>query len=150
VSPQQRAESGERSHISRGGPGEGLGCSSGTCALVTVAGRGGEELFSPFCRVAVRVRLFYSFENEMSDAIGAVVVLPIKQQQQQHQQQQIIRVAHLERESRSQSTTASSSTTRSFSYPLVFAAACATRNALLLSFWSSGGSTVSDACIINK
>jgi hypothetical protein len=92
----------------------------------------------------------------MPDAIGAVVVLPSKQQhqrqhqQQQQQQQQIIRVAHLVRESRSQSTTASSSTTRSFSYPLVFAAACATRNALVLSFWSSGGSTVPDTCILHS
>jgi hypothetical protein len=58
----------------------------------------------------------------MSDAIGAVVVrmkyivLPNKQQQQDQQQQQIIRVTHLVRESRSQSTTAPSSTPRSPSY----------------------------------
>jgi hypothetical protein len=108
VSPQQRAESGERSQRYRGGPGEGLGRSVGVGALAAVAGRGGDELFSSFCRDAVRVRLFQSFENEMYDAIGAVAMLPSKQQQQQQQQQQqISRVAHLVRESRSQSTTAS-------------------------------------------
>jgi hypothetical protein len=48
VSPQQRAESGERSQSSLGGPGEGLGRSRGVGALVAVAGRGGEELFPPF------------------------------------------------------------------------------------------------------
>jgi hypothetical protein len=47
-SPQQRAESGSRALPRRGGPGDGLGRSGGTCALVAVAGRGGEELFSPF------------------------------------------------------------------------------------------------------
>jgi hypothetical protein len=75
----------------------------------------------------------------MSDVIGALVVLPSKQRHQQQQQQQIISVAHLVRESRSQSTTAPLSITRSFSCPLIFTAACATRNALLLPFWSSGG-----------
>ena len=45
VSPQQRAESGERFQRARGGPGDGLGRSSGTCALVAVAGRRKEELF---------------------------------------------------------------------------------------------------------
>ena len=152
ASPQQRAESGERSQSSLGGPGEGLGRSRGVGALVAVAGRGGEELFPPFCRVAdSRVRIFHSFENEMSDAIGALVVLPSKQQQQhqhqhqQQQQQQIIRVAHLVRESRSQSTTAPLSITRSFSCPLIFTAACATRNALLLPLWSSGDHLLSTA-----
>jgi hypothetical protein len=59
-------------------------------------------------------------------------------QQQQQQQRQIIRVAHLVRESRNQSTTAPLSITHSPSCHLIFTAACATRNALLLSFWSSG------------
>jgi hypothetical protein len=45
VSPQQRAESGERFQRARGGPGEGVGRSRGVGALVAVAGRGGEELF---------------------------------------------------------------------------------------------------------
>jgi hypothetical protein len=109
--------------------------------------------------MVLRIR-FRSFENEMSDAIGAVVlrrkyiVIPNKQQQQQQQQhqqqQQIIRVTHLVRESRSQSTTAPSSTPRASSFPLIFTAACATRNALLLSFWSSGGSTVPDTCILHR
>jgi hypothetical protein len=88
VSPQQRAESGERSRSSRGGPGEGVGRSRGVGALVTVAGRGGEELPPPFCSLGLRVRIFHSFENEMSDVIGALVVLPsIEQQQHQHHHQ---------------------------------------------------------------
>jgi hypothetical protein len=48
-SPEQRAESGSRALPRRGGSGEGLGRSRGTCALVAVAGRGGEELFPHLC-----------------------------------------------------------------------------------------------------
>jgi hypothetical protein len=120
VSPELRAESGERFECARGGLVEGLDRCGGVIAVVAVAGRGGEDCFlfivfpadcsgvagaarrerfqrapstwwswrgsgplyghlrarggcwtrgrgafSPFCR------LFHSFENEMSDAIGA-------------------------------------------------------------------------------
>jgi hypothetical protein len=36
---------GERFEGARGGPGEGLGRFGGTCAVVAVAGRGGENFF---------------------------------------------------------------------------------------------------------
>jgi hypothetical protein len=45
VSLEQRALSEERSKRARGAPGEGLVCSGSTCALVAVAGRGGENFF---------------------------------------------------------------------------------------------------------
>ena len=42
---EQLADSGERFQPARGGPGEGMGRSGRTCAVVAVAGRGREDFF---------------------------------------------------------------------------------------------------------
>jgi hypothetical protein len=45
VSPELRAESGERFECARGGLGEGLNCCGDIIAVVAVAGRRGEDCF---------------------------------------------------------------------------------------------------------
>jgi hypothetical protein len=55
-SPEQRAESGSRALPRRGGPGEGPVRSWDMCALVAVAGRGGEEPPPPFVDSFTRSR----------------------------------------------------------------------------------------------